>query len=174
MENLVQSAACPQLDRLAGGDLDLREAQALGGGESAEDMLLRRPRLTRIADADPQARIPIGAELVVDRGQSVVATGAPTLAEPQRAEGEAEIVDDHEQRRERDARRELGRGDGRVEGRAAAGRLRLQLDRVELHDHAGRAVHQQGDAPSRRRGFFANQRGLRVGQRHHEEREAAR
>ena len=43
--------------------------------------------------------------------------------------------------------------------------------RLELHDHAGRGVDEQRDAPARIRHFLAREPGMRIGQRDREERQ---
>ena len=61
-------------------------------------MLLRRARLTRVANAHAQSWVLVGAELVGDGGEAVVPAGTPPLAESKGAKRQAEIVYDHEQR----------------------------------------------------------------------------
>ena len=91
---LARPLARPGLDRVGGGVEQLGQARLLARVELAQDVVDRVA--TRLADPDPQPAELLVAELVDDRPQAVVAAGAPALAEPQLAERQGEVVDDHQ------------------------------------------------------------------------------
>ena len=78
----------------------------------------------RLADADPQPAELLGAELLDDRAQAVVAAGPPALAEAELAERQREVVDDDEHIAER---RSLA-GEHLAHGEARVVHVRLRLD----------------------------------------------
>ena len=92
---LVRALARPLLDRVRGGVEELVETLLLVGREARQDVVDGRP--VRLADPDPQPAELLGAELVDDRAQAVVAARPAALAEAQLAERQREVVGDDEQ-----------------------------------------------------------------------------
>ena len=95
---LVPSRA-QRLDGVRGRVEQLVEPLLLVGPELAQDVVDGMP--VRLADADPQPAELLGAELLDDRAQAVVAARATALAEPELAERQREVVGDDEEVAER-------------------------------------------------------------------------
>ena len=92
----------------------------------------------RVADPDPEAAELLGAELVDDRAQAVVAAVAAALAEPELAERQREVVGDDQQV----AQRRVLAGQHLADGEAGVVHERQRLDE--------RQVEARGSGPSRR------------------------
>ena len=92
---LARALARPGLDGVGGRVEQLVEALRLVGRERRQDVV--DGAAVGIADADPEPAELLGAELVDDRAQAVVAAVAAALAEAELAERQREVVGDDEQ-----------------------------------------------------------------------------
>ena len=96
----------------------------------------------RLADPDPQPAELLGAELVDDRAQAVVAAGAAALAEAQLAERQREVVGDDQQV----GQRRVLAGQHLADGEPGVVHVRQRLDEGQVeaaeaaHDDVGRVA----------------------------------
>ncbi len=121
---LARAVADPFLDRVGAGVEQLVEPLPLVGRKRGEDVV--GEAATGRPDPDPQPAELLGAQLVDDRAEAVVAARTATLAEAELAERQREVVGDDEQV---DQRRVLA-GEHLADGEA-----RLVHERQRLDDH---------------------------------------